>query len=629
MTISRLFTKPIIFVALCAISLIFLSPIGGGFTFLGLLLVFTWPLLLIMFAAPSLVILWVITLIMRRLIAKTKTGPNLWVSIGLALLLMAIPPFWADQGSRAKTTALLASDLDNLEPPEKIETLGLIVLPNWREDDPNICGELCLRLLLNGEVGRVIIAAPPDVGEPINWQQMGSAYSFQPSEGCRNAATGYNGLSLDVSGQSTTADRDEVDAVLLVQQSLGNCLTKSQMPIGAADAAIFYAPVADGPGIYEAGLAYFADTAKAKRLAYFQKNAAGMALVYQRTVASYTRHFPIFAFSQNLQFGGTAASRLGFLGWETYVGEGSERWLPIDAMPFLTNRLGLKLRVFQLNYLLISMQKIAATLATDGRISPARIALVDRFIDIFSRTAEPTQIQAELVLKIWADPRIQLSNQAAMAARAISDTFPELEPKVAETLFSRLANMETDFNTNAVKTRQRSVAATALSTLRTSALAPYAAQIERLAARDDIGTTALPVIARLGDFGSAGIPPLLKLLDHAGLLPDGSRFQSGSNWARTYEAAINGLCRAAFSADPAIDKAEVRAALESRLNAGVIVNRSDNQISTLGMLLAFGVDQETLWLFFRNTTAPQARAGFLQKIHTASTRPGCPTSPHP
>ncbi len=618
MTYLRYIYNRKMFVALCVVSLIFFSPLGGPFTFLGLLLVFTWPLLIIMFAAPIIIMFWVLTTI------SYKLGLNIWLSGALVLLFMAIPPFIANQQSRSQTDILLASDLDILEPPLSLSTLGLIVSPNWREEDTNLCGALCLRLLLNGEVNRIAVSTPPAMGDPINWSQVASVYSLQAKSGCRNAATGNNQIDFDATGRRSSADRDEVEAALLAQQALGNCLAKGEMPIGESDGVIFYATIKDGPDNYEAGLDYFANTVKARRLAYYQNSARGMELRYQQTIASYSQRFPFFAFSQNIRFGGSVASELGFLGWETYVGENSGRWLVMEATPLLKSRLGLNLGIARLEAFQAPMQEIAEALAIRGRLSPSKSALLTEFQVSFARASERSVVQAEIALRIWQDRRIQLASSAAMAARAISKSFPQLEPRAAETLFLRLENVETDYTTNADRTRQRMYAAAALSELRIAALTPYFEQMAGLSARKNIGTTALPLVARLGDFGAAGIPPLLNMLDNAGLQPDGRRFQSGSNWTRTYEAAINGLCRVAFSGDADLDKARLRVELESRLQSGVIIYRI-NEPTTLGMLVSFGMDQEILRPYFRNNNTNRIR--FQRRIDAATMRPGCPTAP--
>lgn len=291
------------------------------------------PLALLLAFVPAAAALYVSAGLLHDCVFRRSMGSSGAIAASLAIPIAAavIVAQSANAMLDRRMEALIAGDRDQVsEGP--IRKLAFVSDSAPAYDAVSPCEEMCIRVLLSGGADEVLIAhlkAPPETLD-----------TKLPVTAVRLAQTGDACAATRLEGDVGAADHAKL------RKNAADCLAQRPARLGEADAVLVSTQLAKGIRFHaSAGLNAYADTVRAKRLAFFRAEGGTFREEYRRTLAWSERHPPI----------AIPAIVHGY-GWETAVGffrithhANAERYEDEpDAAAFLSEKLGLDLAVAEM-----------------------------------------------------------------------------------------------------------------------------------------------------------------------------------------------------------------------------------------------------------------------------------------
>jgi hypothetical protein len=497
-----------------------------------------------------------------------------------------------------------AGDIEDAGPVFSDGAIALVIPKGHRTQ----CSELCRRLLASGAAKKVVMAA--DDGSVPNEQAEGTAYSFEQRETCPQVYLGEKEQGLSKAGE-----------ILRLKVAQGICVVPSPAHVGEADAVLLPEDLKRGKSRSQEGFNLSVDTMRVSRLSYFQRDGNGFKLTWRHTLISYRRLAPLLI--PTVDFYGQLNMAIGYLRLDTKVGGTKGKNNPIDPTAFVTDILKLNL---ELDASPVADERVATLEKTfaEDRVEGEDISLVIAdFIAMVGqlRRKEKTNAEeAELVVRIVADRRIDPPGRMPAAISAVIRDYPDKAAPISDAVFSRLdetiaalpdrailpkANRflpkaeqhrgaELEEYNRALKAAwdryQRKsnaivVFSGVINRLPAEQIVAHRGVLERLAHHPDARVPAWRALTRLSEFGADAIPTFIYLIDDA--YPYRGRNGYTNKWQHPYLAGLIGLCRLGAEGREAVPM------INERIGSGKILANVRPYRRLLAVTLArLGADRE-------------------------------------
>lgn len=609
----RNFSFDLWLVILGVAALLALSPIGAVLAVASAISVVGLPITLILAAIPP---LFVVLLAFRLAhLALSLAGIRFWAfSAALALAVLAIVPFFENRRLDAAADALISGDGHSLRQAPDMQALAVGSRGLGRGGPA--CDDLCQRALLRQAVPRIIMFRTRDPSAPPSDAQEGTLYRIEQRETCPpfDIADGQNSLNLP-GERRKFGDKSPAD-LLRLKAAAGACLIAEPATLAEADAVLVTGRIASGQSGYGAGLDPFADTLRAERLSFYVRQDSAWTERYRSTAVTYSRLWPLLLPSYVTGYGLELAA--GFLRSTAYRG-GSSRFQPAPSLEaFLADVLQLDLTLPDAGGSdALTRQLIASALDRPGSIDRASVKVMDDFLEEIQRRKVPAPGDAELAARILEDRRVPVPRQAAAPVRKFAGDDPQLARRMAGALFARLFEIPADEREDDPTYLGYSVGylASAIAALPDAAVAPYRAELERLARDNERRVNGYAALRKLAIFGAGSVPTMIYLIDDAPKGEAGKGVQKA--WQHPYLAGIQGLCLAGPEAGAAIPL------LYERLASGTVVKFGPYWKLAINTLVSLGADPDDMWPHLQTSDRNHTRERFDGVVERARKKADC------
>lgn len=579
------------------------------------------PLGLALMACPFLFTVLALASVVHRL--HGRDGPlAVSASLGAALLLLAAVAGLANTRLDRRADELLAGDVDALDKPLRVETLGLVEFDHRWSRGQTRCGELCQLLLLSGDARRVI-AVEKKYGD-TEWGEdtPGLAYRLEERAVCPEvhlADRGYRG----------SPDGEDPADVLRLAIASGRCLIEEEATLAEADAVLVLGRLHRGQSAVRAGLSLFADTVTADRASVHLREGEsaveGKDLVerYRWTGVTVLRH-PIVPLPTLV--GGAELRMVPGFQRRSQV-RNARDFAPdrINPVLFARSELGLGLEVAAPSSPTLLIER---GLAAPGPLPPSLQQVIEDYFEALGRRREVDEATRQLALRILADPRVVAPRRTAALVRASAKAGRQANVELADVLFGKLKTTDPTLREDHPTYLGYPAAylANAIRQLTQEAVAAHRRELEDLARDPARRLRAHPALVHLASFGPEVMPTLLHLLDEACVLRQAAVDRSKSSrerreiedWQNVYRAGLLGLCRLGGQASAALERFRARARDESLPTGG------SNRKLLMTTLLRLGArEDEIRRMLLADDASEREREDFRRDFDRARSRGDC------
>ncbi len=601
----------ILLAILGVISLFCLSPIGAMLALIAAIAIIGLPLTVIMGAIPTLFLFLLIARLVQSIIpVRGIAGMAIGGTVSLAVL--AIVPWLANQRLAATADALVAGDMAKAT-PQRYTTLAVVDVGTRSKND---CGDFCQRALLNGAVDRMIVARAAALGDAPDAALAGTAYRIEQRQTCPPLDLKDGVDPLRLAGEKRSHGDPSPADMLRLLAARGSCVVAEPATVGQADAVIGLGSIRKGVAPVAAGMSPFADTLSASRLSLHVRENSMLVERHRATSVIYHPLLPILAPSYVGGYG--LELRAGLLRRAVLRGDRDRYEAGPSLGAFLQDVLKMDLVLRDMDADAETAQAIAGIL--DGSQPPDRTSgkIINRLFErMRARPKAATPEDAELALRVLAEPRIPIPRDVGSAVRAFRDD-TELASRLAAALFARLDDTPPDQREDdpSYLGYTLSYLAGAIEALPDEAVRPYRADLEALArdrSRRVIGHAAL---RKLSVFGASAVPTLVYLIDDANA-GKGKAVAGDKAWQHPYLAGLQGLCLAGPDAAAAVPM------LIQRLDSGQMVKFGSYWDLTVTTLASLGATADEIWPHVQTENQNASRERFDRVVARAARKRDC------
>ncbi len=600
------------------------------------------PLGLAMAAAPTFFLLALGATAGRKLAKRETLAPAL-VGATAMLALLAAGASGFNTMLHRTADALTAGDHDDLARPLRAKTLAIVRRrPHGWPKGATRCDANCQRLLLSGEVERVLYAEPPREGKAGPDASTGGSpaptwtaatevlsFRFESREACPTVVLADAGdASLIEKGRSAAEE-------MRLAVASGRCLVEEAAKLGDADFLLEVSTPHRGLREMEAGLSPWADTVHAERLALFENAPSGFVERYRWTGVETLEHPWILV--------------------PTVVGGSELRMVaafsrsPVrrNPRPFaqqwhLEPDLGLFLRDEARLGLLVTataepgtdrLAIVTAALDREGPLRPVDQRVIeDLFEELasfqYARTKAVDAAEAErresirrVALRAILDLRVIPPRRTMALVQATAEAGGADTAALASALFGRLSTTDPALREDhpSYLGWPLDYVALAVSALPPKAVLPHRDALERLAADPDARVRGSRALVQFSVFGADAAPTLLRLVDEAGRVKSSAppKDRDRDRWERPLRAALSAMCLAGPRAPGFPD------ALLERLRDGTFPWTPGLSGLLVSTFVQAGADPEPLRVFLSADASPEARRSFDRMVTSARSDPRC------
>ena len=265
-------------------------PLGAILVVIALISVIGIPIALALMFLPAIASLYIASELMRqaaRLIWPTGAKPPGLISMGVIVVVVAFAVGLAanlKQGAAAK--ALLETDFVSAA-TFKARSVAITIEGEPGNEHRRACNELCLKLLIFGDVEKVLITGPINIEKgPVSSAKAISA-RFQQRGDCEKEHSfpraGIYRADVSEKRKAAYAVYEEAQR----RQDAGICLIETPARLSEADVVVAGTEIKKGKSAAAAKFDIFADTASATRLSLYRRTGGGFEEVSRRTVVRY------------------------------------------------------------------------------------------------------------------------------------------------------------------------------------------------------------------------------------------------------------------------------------------------------------------------------------------------------
>jgi hypothetical protein len=469
-------------------------------------------------------------------------------SIAAVLLVLAFGAIHFNGRLDTRVDAFAADDMDALSAPRH-DTLAIAEeRSRWQDRKQSACSELCMRLLLNGEVRRVVIFPWPEYPETLPPDVSGRGFWLERRSACPDVD-----LPDDRLGRAVVDEADAKSAAEQLRLKIvgGTCLLERAVSLSEIDTLLTAGRLSSGGTPFSAGLWPDADTVSADRVAVFQRDGTELKETYRRTALRWYSHgwilAPTIVGGYGLEMGPAFFRTLKRrnIDEEHYDGP--------DLASFLQDRLGLTLAI-KAALPADGMAVIADALDQPGAIDRPKRKVIEDFFDGIDRQGL-TESGKSLALRILSDPRIPAPRATYKLVMAMRADDAAANTGLARVLFERLAATPADQKEDHPTYLGWPAAylANGIALLPKEAILAQQNELEDLARDVAKRRRAENALYRLSEFGVRAVPTSLYLLEDAARLRQGKTDSSDRDlWRSPYRAGLISLCRMGADGSSAI-----------------------------------------------------------------------------
>lgn len=578
-----------------------------------------------------------------RNLAKRETLAPALVGAAAMLALLAAGASGFNAMLHRTADALTAGDHDDLTRPLRAKTLAIVGRhPHRWPKGATRCDAICQRLLLSGEVERVLHAEPPREekagpdastgGSPApRWTAATEAVSFrfEKREPCPTVVLADAGeISAIEKGRSAAEE-------MRLAVASGRCLVEEAARLGDADFLLETSTPHRGAREMEAGLSPWADTVHAERLALFEAGPSGFVERYRWTGVETLEHpwilVPTVAGGSELRmvaaFSRSAVRR--------NPRPFAEQWhFEPDLGLFLRDDAHLGFSVTATAAAGTDrLAIVTAALDREGPLRPVDQRVIeDMFEELesfrYGRAKSADAAEAErreairrVALRAILDPRVIPPRRTMALVQATVDAGGADIAALASVLFERLATTDPELREDhpSYLGWPLDYLALAVSALPAEAVLPHREALERLAADPEARVRGSRALVQFSVFGADAAPTLLGLVDEAGRMKSAAppKERDRDRWERPLRAALSAMCLAGPRAPEFPD------ALLERLRDGTLPWTPSLSGLLVSTFVQAGADPEPLRVFLAADASPDSSRSFDRMVIGARSHPRC------
>ncbi|MCB1430360.1 MAG: hypothetical protein KDJ66_14750 [Nitratireductor sp.] len=509
------------------------------------------PIALLIAALPGLFVIYFLSRLIYLLFAKPGSAVHGGMALGLALVILAVPPVLVNSWLDKKADALIAQDIDHATGNPNVRSLAVVAARGYYTGGQ--CDELCKRLLLNGQVDEFIMWREAEPFDEAKLPQTGQRYRFVRQASCKAPDGLISGDPLGLAKDDEGMKGRSLDDLIVANSAAGNCLVSDTVPFSRADAVLMLGAVTSNRKSARPGLDMLADTVSGIRLTLLVRKDGGFVPVYRKTSTSIRKLWYLVVPGM---FDGGGMKLYPSLARRTEYRGGAKRYSSgISLASFVEDRLGLKLAVRNTISPLDELNQLDEILATAKELTSAQIALVERFFDNIEYRKPVDESQMELGSKILSNMAIPVSYPVARMVDNLPKADRSRQQEFADLLFQRLeARLDAVPGSTKSQGYNSSQFPQVVQISRAIAALPQGAIAQRhfdglvrLARNEVLRTHGYSALKRLADFGEQGADQLFWLIEDADrMLARNSRRNRDQSWQHPFLAGLGGLCQMAL-----------------------------------------------------------------------------------
>jgi hypothetical protein len=538
------------------------------------------PIAVLLMALPTVALVLIVARLLQKT-AKREGKLAAVLSIAATLLLLAGVAAYCNGQLNERAEALVAGDVDTLS-PLRLDTLGLVDgQSRWGHDKQTACGDLCLRLLLNGAAKRVVVFPYPETPETLMPEAAGRAFWLEQRPACPTPV--FQDSHEMLSGEDHNAPT--AAAIMALKLATGTCLAEGVATLNGVETLAAVGDVAKGASDCAAGFAATADTVRGYRLAVYQAGPQGLTETYRRTSVLWMRHPWIVSPSIVGCYG--LEMRAAFFRVTDRLNADARYFEAPQLSNLLAGKLGLPLALTANTADAASI--ISRALDTSGPLPEPLHRVIEDYFEAL-RPPPPSSAEAKaLALRILDDPRVPPPRATYALTMAMAKDVVEANARLADSLFRKIAatppQAKEDHPTYLGWLVQ--YVDNAISVLPDDAVKPHRADIEALVRDPDKRFRAPATLRKLALFGADAVPELMSLIEESlALRPAETDHATEDRWREPMRAGLAALCRIGPDANSAVPRL-VALSQDGTRKFGM------SDLAFAEVLLSIGADEET------------------------------------
>lgn len=488
-------------------------------------------------------------------------------------LLVAIPiPYNRELERRAQ--AAISDDHDDIIRPFRPRILA-VRYDRERIQKAPTCDGLCKRALINSIVDLFIVEYVD-----ANGVSKTSSFKFGKDGSCVDPASG-NDIHID--SEKGIDEKPNIDLILLLRKTSGECIIRDDTPIARADAII---NVVDREGLdsYQAFLNPRADTLSVKRITVEQRIGDEYRETYRQTGTSMEKLSLFFAPSFADRHGSPLRIVLS-RAHETRNLNGRFK-KALDWSGFLTHTLGLNLALSYEDEITKTRDTVSEILRRHDRPKPDELEIIDGFLRRLSFSTHPTDLDRSLILAIVENRLIPISSHFSRAWLSPENSSPEYVGTLARILFQRLREVASSGDDE-----QGQVFGKLISSIPVGEFLNHREDMEWLARQVELRSATYPASVRLSEFGAAAAPTLLFMVEDSKQNSNTSKDRGwdGNPQQRAYRQGLQGLCKLGSQAEGVMQP------LFDWIDAGKVALTHGDWELAIATLASLGAKEDDIW----------------------------------
>ena len=386
---------------------------------------------------------------------------------------------------------------------------------------------------------------------------------------------------IKIDGERKDQKGKRADELLQLEIAKGNCLIVEKAPLGMADIILSVGVVNRGENMVTAGLSLLADTVSADRITVHEKQGTAYKETFRRTHVATLKLMPFYV--PTVLGESRALAR-----YSETINVPSRYYEKPDWSGFLTARMGydLALRTGDIQN---ETRRLLNEAMKRQDLDAAAAKVGSDFMQGFAVNRRIEGEDLILAQQLMTDERFRVPSGAWTIIRYTKGATPDYFDAIGASMFARLRKLAAeDERDNFVDRNERAQAiGGVISALPRETILRHQDDLEWLARQNVLRVWIHAPLRRLSEFGAAGAPTLLWLIDDAQRLRDKPR---NDDWQYPYSAGLVGLCYLRMEGAAMIQP------LYDRLDSGVISNRGGYGLLAVNTLIGMGAKPEDVWL---------------------------------
>lgn len=615
-----------------AITILTASDFGATIFVFSIFSVIGWPVTFLMLVLPPVFGCALLIFVYYKILDNFYPKYAAW-AIPLTILTLAFPPLLINASIEREVKKLNSTDKLITEEQTNIpETLAIAAnFPGKAK-----CSDLCLRILLSGEIRQVIMLHTDYRTEKPDQASAGYKYWIEKKTACPAKDLDIRHGIVKIKGEKYNRNEMKAADIMQLKMATGTCLMSSSATASEADAVIANLNFKNQSYSNNA-YSLTANNITANRLSYLTKaknnQSSAFILNHQDTTVNYQKLWPMlaitFIYSNGMNF------KTGLGRYRISTGNWSSTYDQKNLIDFLTDKLKLHLKLADIQKLSDSSDNAQSSpdakpdnigdvkdflnglLSSDDEISNVSQKVVTNFfINLNLAYAKSvTKEDAELALNILQDKRFIIPRHTAAPIRKYIKNDSKMAAAYAKALFDRL------FDTNPNQKEDDpsylgyplGYLGDAIAELPNPSIIPYKVELQQLARNPEARVRAYRALRKLSVFGDAAISDLIYLIDNA---PRSTKKSGGlsKEWQHTYLGGMLGLCDLQRVGSPAIPL------IYDRLESGVIVTNGSYLALVIRTLIGMGAEPDEIWKHLPHDEKSLKREMFDQAVKAAKHR---------